>query len=107
MSQFNVIRGDAGFVKVGPGAQAGIISRWNITGSGLKPDGTPKLRFRAQFSWVNETLMGLKMPKRIVVQMKTKYGQENVDILGWDDWRFEGGILTLENILHVEGVVQK
>jgi hypothetical protein len=99
---FEVIQGDAGFVTVAAGAKAGIISRWNITRSGLKPDGTPRLRFRAQFSWVNDTLMGLKMQKRVVVQMRTKYGVESVDILVWDEAKFEGGVLTLENVLYAE-----
>lgn len=90
---------------VAAGAKAGIISQWNITRSGLKPDGKPRLRFRAQFSYVNDVLMGMKgMKKRVVVQMRTKYGLENVDILDWEEARFEGGVLTLENIMYVQGV---
>jgi len=99
---FESINGDAGYVTVAGAAKAGIISRWNITRSGLNPDGTPVLRFRAQFSWVNDVLMGLKMKKRVIVQMKTKYGIESVDILVWDEARFEGGVLTLENVKYAE-----
>ena len=99
---FEVIQGDAGYVTVAGAAKAGIISRWNITRSGLNPDQTPKLRFRAQFSWVNDVLMTMKMQKRVVVQMRTKYGVEDVDILVWDEARYEGGVLTLENIKYAE-----
>ena len=109
---FGAVRGDAGVVTVSGGAKAGIIKIWTITRSGTKPDGKPKLRFRAQFSWVNETLMNLKfqgqpVKKRIVVQMKTRYGLENVDILDWEESRLEGGVLTLENITHFDGVVKR
>lgn len=99
---FEVIQGDTGYVTVAGAAKAGIMSRWNITRSGLRADGTPILRFRAQFAWVNDTLMHLKMKKRVVLQMKTKYGTESVDILTWDEARFEGGVLTLENIMYAE-----
>lgn len=98
------IRGDAGYITVAAGAKAGIIRMWNIKRSGTNPDGTPRLRFRAQFQWMNDVLMGMKLQKRVVVQMRTKEGYENIDILGWDEWRLEGGVLTLENILHAEGV---
>ena len=75
--------------------------------SGRKPDGKPILRFKAQFSWVNDVLMnmkmnGLPMQKRVIVQMRTRYGVEHVDILGWSEWRYEGGVLTLEDVLHGE-----
>jgi hypothetical protein len=106
VSQFAVIQGDAGFVTVAAGAKAGIISKWNISQAGLYPDGRPRLRFRCQFSYVNDVLMNLKgMQKRVIVQMRTKYGQENVDILDWEEARFEGGVLTLENVKYVQGVV--
>lgn len=105
MGQFAIIQGDAGFVTVAAGAKAGIIHKWNITQAGVYPDGRPRLRFRCQFSWVNDVLMGMKgMKKRIVVQMRTKNGMENVDILDWEEARFEGGVLTLENVMYVQGV---
>lgn len=103
---FELIHGDAGFVTVAAGAKAGIISRWKMEKAGLKPDGKPRLRFRAQFSWTSETLMNMKgMKKRIVVQMRTKNGVENVDILDWSEARFEGNVLTLEDVMYVQGVV--
>jgi len=103
---FEIIRGDAGYVTVAAGAKAGIISKWNVTRSGLKPDGTPRLRFRCQFSYANDVLMNMKgMKKRVVVQMRTKYGQENIDILDWAEARYEDGILTLEDVMYVQGVV--
>ena len=104
---FELLHGDAGYVTVAAGAKAGIINRWRMTPAGRNPDGTPRLRFQAQFSWVNTTLMEMKLQKRIVVQIKTKFGQENVDILAWDEWRFEGGVLTLENAIKFEGVVKR
>lgn len=88
------------------GARAGIISKWNITQAGLYPDGKPRLRFRCQFSYINDVLMNMKgMKKRVIVQMRTKAGQENVDILDWAEARFEGGVLTLEDVMYVQGVV--
>lgn len=103
-----IIAGDAGFITAAAGAKIAIISRWNIKRSGTKPDGSPRLRFRAQFSYVNEALMamkvnGLPLQKRVIVQMRTKNGLEDVDILDWAEWRLEGGVLTLEDILHTEG----
>ncbi|HSB90391.1 MAG TPA: hypothetical protein VLD63_10250 [Anaerolineales bacterium] len=105
---FGTIRGDTGFITVA-GAKAGIVKMWTITRSGTRTDGKPRLRFRAQFSWVNEALMNLRIggqvvKKRVIVQMKTKYGMEEVDIIDWEDSRLEGGVLTLENITHFEGV---
>lgn len=104
---FGVIQGDTGSITVA-GAKAAIINRWNIRRVGTKPDGKPKLQFKAQFSWINETLMNLKqhgqpMKKRVVVQMKTKYGVENVDILDWQESKLEGGVLILTDIAHFEG----
>jgi hypothetical protein len=61
---------------------------------------------------MNETLMNLKiggkaMTKRVVVQMKTRHGIENVDILDWEESRLEGGVLTLEGITHFQGVIKR
>jgi hypothetical protein len=107
-----VIQGDAGYITAAAGAKVAIISKWNIRRSGTKPDGvSPILRFKAQFSWVNDTLMNLKhngipLQKRVIVEMKTeRYGHQRFDILGWKEWRYEGGVLTLEDIMHSEGGV--
>jgi hypothetical protein len=105
----SVITGTAGYITAA-GAKAAIMSRWNIRRSGTQPDGKPRLRFRAQFSYVNDTLMNLKhngtpLQKRVVVEMRTeRHGHEKVDILGWGEWKYEGGILTLEDIMHSEGM---
>ena len=106
-----VIKGNAGDISAACGAKVGILSRWNIRRSGSKPDGSPILRFRAQFSYVNDTLMnikfkGLPLQKRVVIEMMTKNGPERVDILGWDEWRYDDGILTLENIMRSEAGVR-
>jgi hypothetical protein len=108
-----VIKGDSGYITAA-GAKAAVISRWNIRRSGSRPDGSPILRFRAQFEYVNDVLMNLKqngvpLPKRVVVQMQRndpatmrKLPVESIDILGWEEWKYEDGILTLENILRSE-----
>jgi len=105
----SVIQGDAGYITAAAGAKVAIISRWTIRRSGTKPDGiSPVLRFRAQFSWVNDTLMHLKhngipLQKRVIIEMKTeRHGYERIDILGWSEWRYEDGILTLEDIIQTE-----
>jgi len=106
----SVIQGNAGYITAAAGAKVAIMSRWNIRRSGTQPDGKPRLRFRAQFSYVNESLMNLKhngipLQKRVVIEMRTeKHGHEKVDILGWAEWKYEGGILTLEDIMHSEGM---
>ena len=109
--QFGLIRGDAGYITAAAGAKVGIISKWVLTPKRMKPDGTPEMQFRAQFSWKNDALMNMvargTLIGRVVVQMKTKYGLENVDVLAWQDWRMEGGVLTLEDVLHYEGVRQR
>ena len=109
--QFGLIRGDAGYITAAAGAKVGIISKWVLTPKRMKPDGTPEMQFRAQFSWKNDALMNMvargALKGRVVVQMKTKYGLENVDVLAWQDWRLEGGVLTLEDVLHYEGVRQR
>jgi hypothetical protein len=107
-SHFAVIRGRDGFITAAAGAKVAIFSRWRIEHSGNKPDGTPRHRFRGQFSWVNEPLMNMvtsgKLKGRVILQGKFKNGAENVDILGWAEWRMENGVLTLEDIYQVEGV---
>lgn len=107
-SHWAVIRGRDGFITAAAGAKVGIFNRWRIEHSGQKPDGTPRHRFRAQFSWVNEPLMNMvtsgKLRGRVILQMMTKKGRENIDILGWAEWRLENGVLTLEDIYQTEGV---
>jgi hypothetical protein len=107
-----VIQGDAGYITAAAGARVAIISRWNIRRSGTKADGiSPRLRFRASFSWVNDVLMNLKhngipLQKRVIIEMRTeRHGVERVDILGWSEWRYEGGMLTLEDIIQTESGV--
>lgn len=107
-----VIQGDAGYITAAAGAKVAIIARWNIKRSGTKADGvSPVLRFKAQFSWVNDTLMNLKhngipLQKRVVIEMRTeRHGVERIDILGWSEWRYEGGILVLEDIIQTESGV--
>jgi hypothetical protein len=35
--------------------------------------------------------------------MKTSKGNEQVDVVNWDDWKLdEDGALTLENVLHFD-----
>lgn len=99
---FEQINGNSGWVTVAGGAKAAIFGQWNITRSGLKPDGKPVLRLRARFSWANDTLMSLKMKKRVVLQVKTKLGVEDIDVLDWQEWRIEGDMLVLEDIAHFD-----
>jgi hypothetical protein len=105
---FAAIRGDAGYITAA-GARVGLIGRWKIERAEAGPDGKPRFRFRAQFSWRNDALMGLisrgRLKGRVVLQMKTKKGVEDVDLVAWDEWRMEDGILTLENVLYSEGKV--
>ena len=101
---FEIIKGDTGHISAS-GAKVAIMSHWNITRNGLHEDGTPRLRFRAQFSYVNDSLMNLKVgglpiKKRVIIELKTKAGYEQQDIIGWLEWRYEGGILTLEDVLY-------
>lgn len=108
-SQFGTIRGDAGYITAARGAKAGIISKWIIAPVRMKADGKPELQFKAQFSYKNETLMNLvangTLKGRVIVQMRGKTGVvEDVDILAWQEWRWEGGILYLNDVLHSEGV---
>lgn len=101
------IRGDAGTITAAAGATVGIIARWSIRRSGANPGGAPRLRFRAHFSWKQDGLMSMiekgQLKGRVRVQMKTKNGLENIDIVSWDEWKLdEDGALTLENILHFD-----
>lgn len=109
--QFGLIRGNDGFI-TSMGAKVAIFSYWTIKPGRIKPDGKPQLQFVGQFSWINDVLMNMKLrgiplQKRVVVQMRTKYGLEDVDILGWAEWRMEGGVLYLEDVLHTEGKIKE
>jgi hypothetical protein len=111
-AQFAVIRGDSGKITVAAGAVAALISKWVIVPTGQRPDGRPILQFKAQFRWLNETLLNLKIrglpvQKRVIVELRTKNGIEEVDILGWKEWRLEHGVLVLEDITHAEGVQRR
>ena len=105
--QFGLIRGDAGEVTAAAGAKVGIISKWVIAPKRMRPNGTPELQFKAQFSWKNDALMGMiargALKGRVLVHMRTKYGLENIDVVQWAEWRMEGGVLILEDIVHFEG----
>ena len=107
-SHFAAIRGDAGFISAGGNAKVAIFGRWRIEHSGQKPDGTPRHRFKGQFKWKNDTLLAMcqrgSLKPRVILQFRTRKGQENVDILGWGEWRLEDGILYLEDIYQTEGV---
>ena len=106
-AQFGLIRGDTGYISAAAGAKVGVISKWVIVPVRMKPDGKPQLQFKAQFSWKQDALMAMigrgTLKGRVIVQMKTKIGMENVDVLAWSEWRMEGNVLILEDILHTEG----
>jgi hypothetical protein len=105
--QFGLIRGDTGYITAAAGAKVGVISKWVITPVRMKSDGKPELRFKAQFSWKQDALMSMvgrgALKGRVIVQMKTKVGMENVDVLAWSEWHMEGNVLILEDVLHTEG----
>lgn len=105
---FEAIRGDTGYVTASAGATVATIGKWIIVPSGTKPDGTVRLQFKAQFSFRNDTLMGMigrgQLKGRIVVQMRRQHGIESIDILDWQEWHFEGGVLRLEDITRFENV---
>lgn len=101
---FDRISGDAGYVTAA-NSKIAIIDRWWITRSGVR-DGKPVLRFRAVFSWGNNTLMSMKIRKSVYVQMRTPKGVETLAIPAWADWRFEAGPppqITLEDVVLNQG----
>lgn len=86
------------------GAKAAVIARWTLRRSGTRSNGNPELRFRAWFSWRNDTLMGmcqkgiLKARVRVFMFSESK-GREQIDIVTWAQWQLnEDGMLTLEDI---------
>ena len=100
------IRGTDGEITAMGGAKCAIIASWTIRRSGTNPDGKPRLRFKAQFSWRNDTLMRMcakgELKGRIRVFMMGKNGREQIDVVNWDEWKDESGVLTLENVLHFD-----
>lgn len=79
------------------------MSQWHIRRNGTRPNGQPKLYFRAWFSWQNAVLMKMcqngTMKGRIRVFMTSSKGKEQIDIVEWDQWQVnEDGVLYLENI---------
>jgi hypothetical protein len=101
------IAGRDGEITVVGGAKAAVIARWSIRRVGSNPDGKPRLRFRAHFSWKQDTLMSMcakgQMKGRVRVFMQTNKGKEQVDVVNWDEWKLdEDGALTLENIMHFD-----
>lgn len=101
------MRGTDGTITAAGGATVALIARWAIRRSGSYPDGRPKLRFKAWFSWRSDVLLAMcgrgEMKARIRLGMLGKEGQENIDIVQWDEWRVdEDHALTLENIVHFD-----
>lgn len=108
---FGGLHGDTGQITAIGGAKVAIIARWSIRRVGtnpptpLNPQPTPRLRFRAHFSWKNDVLMSMcqkgQLKGRVTVFMQTVKGKEQVDIVNWDEWRVDAdGALTLENVMH-------
>lgn len=108
--QFAEISGDAGLVLI-TGGQAGVISRWKLVPVRMKPDGTPELQFKCQFSWKNDLTLSMiqrgVVKGRVQVKFRTKNGMEQIDIVGWDQWRMDGGVLYLDNVMHFDSKVLK
>lgn len=107
--QFGTIRGDAGVITASAGAKVGVISKWVIVPSRMKEDGRPELQFKAQFGWKQDSLMAMigrgALKGRVTVQMRNRRGQvENIDIVSWGQWRYDNGILYLDDIVHFENV---
>jgi hypothetical protein len=109
--QFNEITGDAGQVLAAAGATVGIISRWKLVPGRTKPDGTPELQFKAQFRWKNDVTMSMLargvLKGRVQVTFQSKLGLEAIDIVHWDQWRMDGGVLYLDNVMYFDSKVLK
>ena len=104
--QFSEVSGDAGQVLASAGALVGTISRWKLVPTRQKPDGTPELQFKCQFSWKNDVLMNMvsrgTLKGRVQVTFRSKKGLETIDIVAWDQWRMDGGILYLDNVTYFD-----
>lgn len=102
------MRGDSGEITALGGVQVAIIARWTIRRIGSNPDGSPRLRFIANFSWKNDVLMKMcgrgEMKGRVRVFMQTpSAGKQQVDVVNWDSWEVnEDGRLTLDNVMHFD-----
>lgn len=101
------MRGGDGEITALGGAKVGIIARWQIRREGTRPDGGPRLTFKAWFSWKNDALMSMcrrgDMKGRVRVFMLGKNGREQIDIVNWDEWQQnEDGMLCLTNVLHFD-----
>lgn len=101
------IRGTEGEITAVGGAKVAVIARWSIRRSGTNPEGTPKLRFRAHFSWKSDVLLAMcsrgEIKGRVRVFMVGTKGREQIDVVNWDQWVVdEDGALTLENIMHFD-----
>lgn len=105
---FGGLRGDAGEITVIGGAAAAKIARWTIRRVGTNPDGKPRLRFLAHFSWKQDSLMAMcgsgELKARVCVFLKTpSAGQQQVDVVNWDSWEInEDGRLQLDNVMHFD-----
>lgn len=98
------VKGTDGEITVIGNALAAKIARWQIRRTGSHRDGTPKLTFKAWFSWRNDTLMGMCekgiFKARIRVFMLGKKGREQIDIVNWESWELNvDGMLTLDDVL--------
>lgn len=106
---FEVVKGTAGWVQRAAGSRPAIINHWTITRSGIVPGtNVPRLRFRASFSFVNNALMDLPDKlggsKRVFVQLKNKDGiVETKELLSWGEWKYDGSMLTLEDVVLTKG----
>lgn len=104
---FGGVRGGDGEITGVGGAKVAIIARWNLRRAGTRSDGRPELRFRAWFSWRNDTLMGMCqkgiMKGRVRVFMMGKDGREQIDIVSWAQWELNpDGMLTLEDVISMD-----
>lgn len=104
---FGGIRGTDGYITAAADSKVAIMARWQIRRSGTNPDGSPRLRFKAWFSWKQDGLMAMcgrgDLKARIRLQMRNSAGVQEIDLVNWDQWQVnEDGMLTLENVLHFE-----
>jgi len=101
------IRGAEGQITAMGGAVVAQIAMWSIRRVGTNPDGKPRLRFRAHFSWRNDVLLAMctrgELKGRVRVFMNGKKGKEQIDVVNWDEWIVDvDHALTLENVLYFD-----
>jgi len=105
---FGGMRGDAGEITALGGAKVAIIARWTLRREGTNRDGTPRLKFRAWFSWKNDALMAMcqrgDLKGRVRVFMRTEsHGEQQIDIVNWSEWAVnDDGMLVLEDVMHFD-----